>query len=99
MRARLRRRAPGRESRQAGINEAPSRSCRHALVVRLKGGDLLNGRGGGGEHSRAGVTWIVPGVTSALAAPAAGIRLTLAAAPAGRGRHGPSGTAPAKGVD
>jgi uroporphyrin-III C-methyltransferase len=75
--------APGRhESRQGAINETlVALARRHALVVRLKGGDpLLFGRGGEEAEAlaRAGVPFeIIPGVTSALAAPAAaGIPVT-----------------------
>jgi len=75
--------APGRhESRQGEINDRLiGLARRHELVVRLKGGDpLLFGRGGEEAEAlaRAGVPFeIIPGVTSALAAPAAaGIPVT-----------------------
>ncbi|HEY3359299.1 MAG TPA: uroporphyrinogen-III C-methyltransferase [Polyangia bacterium] len=75
--------APGRhESRQGEIDELLVRLGRRGgLVVRLKGGDpLLFGRGGEEAEAlaRAGVPFeIIPGVTAALAAPAAaGIPVT-----------------------
>ncbi|MBI5478892.1 MAG: uroporphyrinogen-III C-methyltransferase [Deltaproteobacteria bacterium] len=75
--------APGRhESRQAEIDAMlVALGRRHGLVVRLKGGDpLLFGRGGEEAEAlaRAGIPFeIIPGVTSALAAPAAaGIPVT-----------------------
>ncbi|MFH0899895.1 MAG: uroporphyrinogen-III C-methyltransferase [Pseudomonadota bacterium] len=75
--------APSRhESRQHEINELLlGLARRHKLVVRLKGGDpLLLGRGGEEAEylARNGVPFeIVPGVTAALAAPAAaGIPVT-----------------------
>jgi uroporphyrin-III C-methyltransferase len=69
--------APGRhESRQREINDRlVDLARRHEVVVRLKGGDpLLFGRGGEEAEAlcRAGVPYeIIPGVSSALAAPAA----------------------------
>jgi uroporphyrinogen III methyltransferase / synthase len=67
---------------QGGINELLVRKAREAhIVVRLKGGDpYVFGRGGeeAQELSKAGIPFeIVPGVTSAVAAPAyAGIPVT-----------------------
>ena len=75
--------APGKHaSRQPEINERLVELARqHELVVRLKGGDgFVFGRGGEeAEHlARHGVPFaVIPGVTSALAAPtAAGIPVT-----------------------
>jgi uroporphyrin-III C-methyltransferase len=75
--------APARhESRQGEINDVlVGLGRRHEVVVRLKGGDpLLFGRGGEEAEAlaRAGIPFeIIPGVTSALAAPAAaGIPVT-----------------------